>query len=47
MLEHVNYLLKIKVKDIMKKYHFIKVEGNKKFKNNYGDLFNTFLTLIK
>lgn len=28
--------LKGNFKDIMKKYHFIKVEGNKTFKNNYG-----------
>lgn len=28
--------LKGNFKDIMKKYHSIKVEGNKTFKNNYG-----------
>lgn len=28
--------LKGNFKDIMKKYYFIKVEGNKIFKNNYG-----------
>lgn len=27
--------LKVNFKDIMKKYYFIKVEGNKIFKNNY------------